>query len=229
MAMDPQVSLRDRSLYAAHLKRPLDVLGSVVLLAVFLPVMVLAALAVLVMDRHSFLFRQVRPGFQARPFRVIKFRTMREARDSQGRQLHDKDRLTSLGHLLRKTSLDELPQLFNVLAGSMSLVGPRPLLTRYLPHYRADELKRFELRPGMTGLAQVRGRNLLSWDDRLALDVRYHDEVSFWLDARILLETCRVVFLAKGLEVLPNLERSDLDTERSAEVVGTSARRGESR
>jgi lipopolysaccharide/colanic/teichoic acid biosynthesis glycosyltransferase len=218
-----------RSLYVTHLKRWLDVAGSLVLLVAFLPVLVVVSLAVLIVDGPPFLFRQVRPGYRTRPFRMLKFRTMREAQDSQGRPLPDKDRLTSLGHILRKTSLDELPQLFNVLAGSMSLVGPRPLLTRYLPHYRTEEMKRFGVQPGVTGLAQVRGRNLLTWDDRLALDARYHDEVSFWLDARILLETLQVVVQAKGVEVLPNLGGADLDEERRGEVGGGSAPGGESR
>jgi sugar transferase EpsL len=227
--MEPRDVDPGRSFYVTHLKRLLDVSGSAVLLAAFLPVLVVVSLAVLIVDGHPVLFRQVRPGYLARPFRMVKFRTMREAQDPQGRLLHDKDRLTTLGHLLRKTSLDELPQLFNVLAGSMSLVGPRPLLTRYLPHFRAEEMKRFGVRPGMTGLAQVRGRNLLSWDDRLALDVRYHDEVSFWLDVRILLETIRVVLLARGLEVLPNLQMADLDDERRGQVGGLDAPPGESR
>ena len=193
------------------------------------PVLVVVSLAVLVTDGRPVLFRQVRPGYRTRPFQIAKFRTMREARDAQGRELHDKDRLTSLGHFLRKTSLDELPQLFSVLSGSMSLVGPRPLLTRYLPYYRPEEMKRFALRPGVTGLAQVRGRNLLTWDERLALDVRYHDEVSFWLDARILLETIRVVLFARGVKVLPNLEMADLDEERRGEGGGASAPAGTSR
>jgi len=203
--------------------------GAAALLAAFLPVLVVVSLAVLIADGYPFLFRQVRPGYRTLPFRMVKFRTMREAQDSKGTLLPDKDRLTPLGRILRKTSLDELPQLFNVLGGSMSLVGPRPLLTRYLPYYRAEEMKRFELRPGVTGLAQVRGRNLLSWDDRLALDVRYHDEISFWLDARILLETFGVVLLAKGVDVLPNLEAADLDDERRGEVGGASAAGGKSR
>jgi lipopolysaccharide/colanic/teichoic acid biosynthesis glycosyltransferase len=223
MVMEPRDIPAGRSFYVAHLKRPLDISGSVVLLAAFLPVLVVVSLAVLIVDGPPFLFRQERPGYRTRPFKMVKFRTMRVAQESEGRPLAEKDRLTFLGRILRKTSLDELPQLFNVLAGSMSLVGPRPYLTRYLPHYRAEEMKRFELRPGMTGLAQVRGRNLLSWNDRLALDVRYHDEVSFWLDARILLETIPVVFLARGLKVVPSLEMADLDDERRGEVAGTGA------
>jgi sugar transferase EpsL len=229
MAMDPSDIPPGGSFYVTHLKRLLDIAGSLVLLAGFLPVLVVVSLAVLVTDGRPVLFRQVRPGYRTRPFQIAKFRTMREARDAQGRELHDKDRLTSLGHFLRKTSLDELPQLFSVLSGSMSLVGPRPLLTRYLPYYRDEEMKRFELRPGMTGLAQVRGRDLLSWNDRLALDVRYHDELSFWLDARILLETFRVVLLAKGQKVLPNLEMADLDAERRGEVGDASASGGGAR
>jgi len=227
--MAPHDIPRGRSFYVTHLKRLLDITGSVVLLMAFLPLLVVVSLAVLIMDGPPFLFRQVRPGYRTRPFRMVKFRTMRETQDSQGELLPDKDRLTSLGRILRKTSLDELPQLYNVLAGSMSLVGPRPLVTRYLPYYRAEEMKRFGLRPGMTGLAQVRGRNLLSWDDRLALDARYHDEVSFRLDARILLETFGVVLLAKGAEVLPNLGGADLDEERRGEVGRTRAPGGESR
>jgi len=178
------------------------------------PAIAILALAVLALDGRPVFFRQLRTGRGRRPFRIWKLRTMTSETD-EGRR-----RPTRLGRWLRARGLDELPQLFNVLSGSMSLVGPRPLLTRYLPYFRTEERKRFGVRPGITGLAQVRGRNLLSWDDRLALDVRYHEEVSLGLDVRILLETVRSVLFARGVAVVPDLLMANLDVERRGEVKG---------
>jgi lipopolysaccharide/colanic/teichoic acid biosynthesis glycosyltransferase len=135
------------------------------------------------------LFRQVRPGLHGRPFEMLKFRTMRDAFDADGKPLPDKDRITPFGQFLRSTSLDELPELFNVLKGDMSLVGPRPLLMDYLPLYSDFQKRRHEVRPGITGWAQINGRNAISWQKKFELDVWYVDNRSFWLDIKILLLT----------------------------------------
>lgn len=188
--------LRVRS---ARLKRALDVVGAATGLVATAPVMAVVAAAVRVDLGSPVLFRQQRPGLGGAPFQMMKFRTMRDAVDSSGRALPDGERLTRLGKLLRATSLDELPELWNVLRGDMSLVGPRPLLMQYLGRYSATQRRRHEVRPGITGLAQVSGRNALSWDDKFALDVRYVDEWSLGLDLSILLRTVRAVVRRDGI------------------------------
>ena len=145
------------------------------------------------------LFRQTRPGLNERPFTCLKFRTMNAARDEQGRLLSDAQRMTRLGKFLRRTSLDELPQLWNILQGDLSLIGPRPLLQRYLPYYTEEERRRHSIRPGLTGWAQIHGRNCLSFDKRLELDIWYVDHLSFWLDLRILLATAWIVLSQRGV------------------------------
>lgn len=145
------------------------------------------------------LFRQVRPGLHGRPFMMVKFRTMTDERGADGELLPDAQRLTSFGRFLRATSLDELPELWNVLRGEMSLVGPRPLLMEYLPLYSPEQARRHEVRPGITGWAQVNGRNALSWEDRFKLDVWYIDHRSLWLDLRILWLTVRKVIVREGI------------------------------
>ena len=162
---------------------------------------VLGGLAVVVWRRHGrpVLFSQERPGLGGRPFRLYKFRTMRHAVDADGRLLPDADRLTPLGRFLRATSLDELPELVNVLRGDMSLVGPRPLLLEYLDRYSAEQKRRHDVRPGLTGLAQVRGRNAQTWEERLALDVWYVDHWSLRLDLRIIGRTVLQVLRREGI------------------------------
>ena len=145
------------------------------------------------------LFRQVRPGLQGRPFTMVKFRTMTDARGLDGKLLPDADRLTSFGRFLRASSLDELPELWNVLKGDMSLVGPRPLLMEYLPLYSPGQTRRHEVRPGITGWAQVKGRNALSWEEKFALDVWYVDNQTFWLDLKILFLTVKKVLMRDGI------------------------------
>jgi lipopolysaccharide/colanic/teichoic acid biosynthesis glycosyltransferase len=161
----------------------------------------LALLAILVRLRLGtpVLFRQQRPGYRERPFHLYKFRTMTEARDAAGRLLPDEARLTGLGRFLRASSLDELPELLNILRGEMSLVGPRPLLMEYLPLYSPEQHRRHEAVPGVTGWAQVNGRNALDWPARFALDVWYVDHWSFWLDVRILLLTLWKVLIREGI------------------------------
>jgi lipopolysaccharide/colanic/teichoic acid biosynthesis glycosyltransferase len=168
------------------------------LIALLLPLALVALLVRLNLGQPVF-FRQVRPGLHGQPFMMIKFRTMTDARDDSGQWLSDADRLTAFGRFLRSTSLDELPELWNVLRGEMSLVGPRPLLMEYLPLYNTEQLRRNEVRPGITGWAQVHGRNALSWEDRFKLDVWYVDNQSVWLDLRILGMTVRKVLAREGI------------------------------
>jgi sugar transferase EpsL len=180
-------------------KRAIDVLGATVGLALLGPVLLLIALAVRGLLGRPVLFRQVRPGLHGRPFELLKFRTMTEARDAAGELRPDRERLTRFGSLLRASSLDELPELINVLCGDMSLVGPRPLLLDYLGHYSAEQARRHEVRPGITGWAAVHGRNATSWERRLALDVWYVDHWSLGLDLRILLMTVVTVLKREGI------------------------------
>lgn len=148
------------------------------------------------------LFKQVRPGLHGQPFKMIKFRTMRDALDAQGNPLPDSERMTPFGNFLRSASLDELPELWNVLKGEMSLVGPRPLLMEYLPLYSPEQARRHEVRPGVTGWAQINGRNSLSWDEKFKLDVWYVDHQSLWLDLKILLLTVKKVFVREGISAV---------------------------
>ncbi len=180
-------------------KRVIDVLGAGGGLIALAPVLLLIALAVRRSLGSPVLFRQVRAGCDGRPFQLLKFRTMSEARDAAGQLLPDEQRLTRLGSWLRSTSLDELPELINVLRGDMSLVGPRPLLPEYLPHYSADQARRHEMRPGITGWAAVQGRNAVSWERRLTLDVWYVDHWSLCLDLKILLMTVVKVLRREGI------------------------------
>lgn len=181
------------------LKRLVDVLATAVALVLLSPVMLVTAAIVRVRLGSPVLFRQMRPGLNGILFKMLKFRTMIDAFDSAGRPLPDADRLTSVGRALRAASLDELPELINVLKGDMSLVGPRPLLTEYLSLYSPEQARRHEVRPGITGWAQVNGRNALNWSDRLRLDVWYVDNRSLLLDLRILIRTVASVFRARGI------------------------------
>ena len=180
-------------------KRLVDVAGACAGLVVLSPLLLAAALAVRLRLGSPVLFAQERPGLGGRPFTLRKFRTMTAARDASGALLPDGMRLTRLGRLLRATSVDELPELWNVLRGDMSLVGPRPLLTRYLGRYTPAEARRHDVRPGLTGWAQVNGRNASTWDERLRLDTWYVDHWSPWLDLRILLRTVAVVLRRDGI------------------------------
>lgn len=181
------------------MKRLLDLIVAMVAIAIMLPLLALVAIIVRITLGSPVLFRQQRPGLHGRPFTLVKFRTMRDAVDAHGRVLPDAERLTPFGRFLRSTSLDELPELWNVLRGEMSLVGPRPLLMEYLPRYKPEQARRHEVRPGITGWAQVHGRNAISWEEKFALDVWYVDHRSFWLDIRILLLTVKRVFARAGI------------------------------
>ena len=180
-------------------KRAVDIVVSAVALLALAPVILVVAVLVRTKLGAPVLFRQERPGLRGRPFVMLKFRTMTDARDRAGNLLPDHRRLTSFGKFLRSTSLDELPELLNVLRGEMSLVGPRPLLMRYLPLYSPEQARRHEVRPGVTGWAQVNGRNELGWEKRFVLDVWYVDHRSFWLDLKILWLTVVKVAQRQGV------------------------------
>ena len=180
-------------------KRALDLFLTIPALAILSPLLGLLALLVRIKLGSPILFRQQRPGLHGHPFTLYKFRTMTDDRDKEGNLLPDADRLTPLGRFLRSTSLDELPELWNVLKGDMSLVGPRPLLMRYLPRYTPEQMRRHEVRPGVTGWAQINGRNALTWEEKFKLDVRYVDNISFWLDVRIIFLTLWKILKREGV------------------------------
>lgn len=180
-------------------KRLIDITVAAVSLMLLGPLLFVLALAVAGALGRPVFFVQIRPGLHGVPFRMFKFRTMLDAYDDDGRPLEDAQRMTRFGRFLRATSLDELPELWNVLVGDMSLVGPRPLLMEYLPLYSPEQRRRHDVRPGITGWAQINGRNTLDWDERFRLDVWYVDHQSFWLDLRILLLTVRKVLAREGI------------------------------
>ncbi|QZA78320.1 sugar transferase [Deefgea tanakiae] len=181
------------------MKRCFDFLCALFAIILLFPVILLIALFVALLLGWPVLFCQIRPGLYGKPFKVFKFRTMTNARDDLGELLPDADRLTSFGLFLRKSSLDELPQLFNVLLGDLSLVGPRPLLMEYVPFYSEEQARRHNVRPGITGWAQVNGRNAISWDDKFKFDVWYVDNQSIWLDVKILILTVKKVIIRDGI------------------------------
>lgn len=181
------------------IKRILDISVAVVALLFFMLPLLVVALLVRLKLGGPVLFVQQRPGRHGKPFKMVKFRTMRDAFDAEGMPLPDVERMTAFGNFLRSTSLDELPELWNVLRGDMSLVGPRPLLMEYLPLYNAQQQRRHEVRPGVTGLAQVSGRNALSWEEKFRLDVWYVDNQSIWLDLKIIFLTIKKVVVRDGI------------------------------
>lgn len=180
-------------------KRLLDILISAVALAALSTVIAVLAWKIRNKLGSPVLFRQTRPGLHGKPFQMVKFRTMRDAIGADGQPLPDAERMTPFGSFLRSASLDELPELWNVLKGDMSLVGPRPLLMEYLPLYSPEQARRHEVRPGVTGWAQINGRNALSWEEKFRLDVWYVDNRSFWLDLKILALTVKKVFVREGI------------------------------
>ena len=198
------------------IKRLFDITAATTALIILSPVYGLVAYKVKKNLGSPVLFRQVRPGLNSEPFEMFKFRTMTDAVDSEGNPLSDGERITDFGRFLRKTSLDELPELLNIIKGDMSIVGPRPLLMKYLPYYTEEESKRHSVRPGLTGLAQVNGRNMLNWDDRLSLDSYYVDNMSLLLDAKIILKTVLVVFNRKDIAEVPSDIFPSLDIYRKS-------------
>ncbi|PKM30377.1 MAG: sugar transferase [Gammaproteobacteria bacterium HGW-Gammaproteobacteria-11] len=181
------------------IKRIVDIFASAFGLLLLSPLIAVLAWQISRKMGSPVLFRQVRPGLNGKPFEMIKFRTMRDALDAQGNPLPDAERMTPFGQFLRASSLDELPELWNVFKGDMSLVGPRPLLMEYLPLYSPEQARRHAVRPGVTGWAQINGRNALSWEDKFRLDVWYVDNQSLWLDIRIMLLTIKRVLLKDGI------------------------------
>lgn len=199
-------------MYAKYIKRLLDILLSLTILVVLSPLLLVLYILVRSKLGSPIFFQQERPGLHEKIFTMYKFRTMTDKRDAEGNLLPDKDRLTKFGKLLRATSLDELPEFFNILKGDMSFIGPRPLLVSYLPYYTETEALRHTVRPGLTGLAQVSGRNFLDWDRRLAKDVEYVKGLSFQMDLKVLFLTVKVVF-----------DRSDI-AEDTSQAEGNFAR-----
>jgi lipopolysaccharide/colanic/teichoic acid biosynthesis glycosyltransferase len=199
-------------------KRLFDLILACVLMMVLAPI--LGALVVLIRVRlgSPVLFRQTRPGLHGKPFQMVKFRTMRDAVGPDGQPLPDSERMTPFGSFLRSASLDELPELWNVLKGDMSLVGPRPLLMEYLPLYSPEQARRHEVRPGVTGWAQINGRNALSWEEKFRLDVWYVDNQSFWLDLKILALTVKKVFVREGISAAGEVTAAKFTGSREDEA-----------
>ena len=189
-----------KGFYEKFIKRPQDFLLALIATVILSPVLLVTAVLVRTKLGSPVLFRQERPGRNAKVFRLYKFRTMTDAKDKDGNLLPDEVRLTAFGRKLRSTSLDELPELFNILKGDMSIVGPRPLLVRYLPRYNAHQARRHEVRPGFTGLAQVNGRNAISWEQKFDYDVQYVDNITFTGDWKIIFRTVSVVIHHDGIQ-----------------------------
>jgi lipopolysaccharide/colanic/teichoic acid biosynthesis glycosyltransferase len=192
-------------MYRRWIKRTVDIGVGSAALVVCAPLMLLISVLLRVIMGRPILFRQKRPGLNGQPFTCQKFRTMADKRDDRGVLLPDRERMVPLGTWLRRTSLDELPQLWNIVRGDLSLIGPRPLLTEYMPYYTVEEQRRHSVCPGLTGWAQIHGRNNLDFDERLKMDVWYVDHMSWQLDLRILLATVRLVFSAKGTDLVSYL------------------------
>lgn len=212
------------------LKRLMDIFGALVALILFSPIMAFTAWKVAKTMGRPVFFRQVRPGLDGKPFEMVKFRTMRDANGPDGKPLPDAERITPFGSFMRRASLDELPEFWNVLKGDMSLVGPRPLLMQYLPLYSKDQYRRHEIKPGITGWAQINGRNAISWDEKFKLDVWYVDNQSLWLDIKILFLTVKKVVLREGISAddhvtMPFFEGSSSNVSRSPQPV-TRLRKG---
>jgi undecaprenyl phosphate N,N'-diacetylbacillosamine 1-phosphate transferase len=192
-------SVRQNGLYVRYFKRLLDIIFSLIAIVVLSPILIIVAVLVRAKLGSPVIFKQERPGLNEKIFTLYKFRTMTDENDGNGELLPDSIRLTKFGRLLRSTSLDELPELYNIIRGDMSIVGPRPLLTQYLPLYNDHQKRRHEVRPGLTGLAQVSGRNSISWQEKFNLDISYVDNVSFLGDCKIILLTIKKVLMRDGI------------------------------
>ena len=202
-------------LYNKYIKRILDILISLTFIVLFSWLYLILVILVRIKLGSPVLFCQERPGYNEKIFKLYKFRTMTDKRDEKGNLLPDSERLTRFGSMLRSTSLDELPEMFNILKGDMSLIGPRPLLVEYLPYYTEEERLRHSVRPGLTGLAQVSGRNYLAWDKRLARDVEYVNHISFIMDVRIIIKTIMVVLKKEDIATDTNIVEGNLCDERT--------------
>lgn len=201
-------------MYKNFFKRLIDFSLAFLGLLLFSPIFLFVTIGLFFANNGKPFFFQLRPGKDERIFKIIKFKTMNDKMDNQGNLLSDTKRLTKIGSFVRKASLDEIPQLINVILGDMSLIGPRPLLVSYLPYYTNEERLRHTVRPGITGLAQVNGRNTVKWDDRLRYDVEYVKNISFRNDVLIIINSINVVLFSKGLSVDPSILMKDLNDER---------------
>lgn len=186
-------------MYKAVFKRFIDFAAALIGLLVLSPILLLVIIFLSIANKGKPFFFQLRPGRNGKVFKIVKFKTMTDERDAAGELLPDEKRMTSIGSFVRKTSLDEIPQLINVLKGEMSLIGPRPLLVQYLPLYNKEQARRHEVRPGITGWAQVNGRNAISWKQKFEYDVWYVDHLSFMLDIKIIIKTIKKVFISEGI------------------------------
>lgn len=194
-----RIGMNKKGVYEKYIKRPQDMLCALLALIVLSPILLITAFLVRVKLGSPVIFKQERPGLNGKIFTLYKFRTMTDERDSEGNLLPDEERLTKFGKLLRSTSLDELPELLNILFGDIAVVGPRPLLVEYLPRYNVEQRRRHEVRPGLSGLAQVNGRNAISWEDKFKYDVQYVEHVTFIGDWKIILKTVLNVIKRDGI------------------------------
>lgn len=208
-------------MYKLIFKRLFDIFFSLLLIIILSPVIIVLVIILAIANRGTPFFVHPRPGKNEKIFQVIKFKTMNDKTDVDGKLLPDKKRLTYIGRIVRKSSLDELPQLFNILAGKMSFVGPRPLLVNYLPYYNDFERRRHKVRPGITGLAQVNGRNLILWEKRIELDVKYAEGLTFIMDFNIIIKTILAVLRRESITVdVSELGRARLDIRRNPAYAG---------
>ncbi len=210
-----------KEIYEKYIKRLLDFILSLLALIILSPVMLIIAILVRIKLGKPVIFKQERPGKDEKIFTLYKFRTMTDERDEEGNLLPDEKRLTKFGKMLRSTSLDELPELVNILKGDMAIVGPRPLLVEYLPYYTEKEKHRHDVRPGLTGLAQVNGRNLITWEERFRYDINYINSITFVEDLKIILKTIKKVFLHTDIQA-DTTDELYLDKMRKQEIKNAS-------
>ena len=201
-------------MYKKYIKRILDIILSLIAIIITLPIFLIVGILVLIFIGQPAIFRQKRPGKNEKIFTMYKFRTMTNKKDENGNLLPDELRLTKLGKFLRKTSLDEIPEFINILKGDMSFVGPRPLLVEYLPYYTEEENHRHDVRPGLTGLAQVNGRNNLDWNDKFQKDLEYVNNITFINDVKIIIDTIKIVFKREGITDNKSATMTRLNIER---------------
>ncbi len=206
-------------MYAKYIKRILDLILSLMALIVLMPLMIIIGILVRINLGSPIIFKQKRPGKNEKVFTLYKFRTMTDKRDIDGNLLPDEYRLTKFGKFLRSTSLDELPELINIIKGDMAIVGPRPLLVEYLPYYTEEEKHRHDVRPGLTGLAQVNGRNTISWEEKLKYDTEYIKQISFYSDLKIIFKTIKKTIKRKDIKMGKELQFGKLNVERKKKVV----------
>lgn len=206
-------------MYAKYIKRTLDLILSLMALIVLMPLMIIIGILVRINLGSPIIFKQKRPGKNEKIFTLYKFRTMTDKRNIDGNLLPDEYRLTKFGKFLRSTSLDELPELINIIKGDMAIVGPRPLLVEYLPYYTEEEKHRHDVRPGLTGLAQVNGRNAISWEEKLKYDTEYIKQISFYSDLKIIFKTIKKTIKRKDIKMGKELQFGKLNVERKKKVV----------